>query len=734
MDENYEFEIIEKFGQYISSYDKTKLSPENLVKNSKNVYKDTNGNFVNRPGLKAYGPLDDTLAGVKSAFVWQSSLGLTFPLRVANGKLQVFSSISGSLTYYDLMTDATILSRYVFAPYYNTVLGKDLIVMIRGDSNLYSWSGGMGLLGSASNSIPWVTGVSVASGGPGSGSYHVGQILTVLGGHNDLQVQVTAINGSFAITDVSIYQYGSGYTTADGPYATTLISVGNGTGCTINITSFENNSITLSGSKTVAELGYDTSGNLVINGTTYGYGLISGNTFISVDSNPSLEPVNSVIIQPVITTSNTPDPNFTNDFIRVLQTQLFVGSYTSNKIWISADGTTVGGDFTHFTNSNDLVPGDADFAILDSPPTGMIARSGSMYISGGISDWYQVTPNTPLPVSLATGVGSNRQYVITEVVKLPGTGLSGALAHEFITIVGNNIVYISQDNQLRTIGSFRNIFDTKFPVLSQLVREDLLNENFTGGHIFASGDFIYITAPLNSRHWMFQTRESISEEGNITAERIWHPPQISGISRFEVINGILYGNSNINPMLYQIWDTEQWYDDAPDGSQLPYECVAAFAYMHLSNKGGKSYRRQGKIDFDKIYIEGYIGTGTPLYGKVYFDYQGSTDIQMFFINSPATPGIPVQPLPVKNVKTYTYLDAPSLAQDILADNPIGTGLAISPNAQDYLPKFRAIRKVKPTDSYEFAIEIFSYDIGARFEISAYGPNMKLSDRIARELL
>jgi hypothetical protein len=320
------------------------------------------------------------------------------------------------------------------------------------------------------------------------------------------------------------------------------------------------------------------------------------------------------------------------------------------------------------------------------------------------------------------------------VEKLPVSALSGALSHEFITIVGNNIVYLAQDNQLRTIGTFRNIFDIKFPDFSQVVKDEFTEEDFTGGHIFANGDFIYVTAPLNSRHWMYETRESVDEQGNIRADRIWHAPQVSGISRFAIISGILYGHSNQNPMLYQIWDTEQWHDDSGDGTSLPYECVVAMSYMHLSNKGGKSFRRQGKIVFDKVYIEGYIAPGTPLYGKVLFDYQGATDIQILHINSPAIPNIPVQPSPVKDVKRYTYLDAPNLEQDILADNPIGTGITVSANAQDYLPKFRAIRKVKPTDCYEFGIEVYSYDIDARWEIIAIGADIRESQRIARELL
>ena len=95
--DNYEFELIgtDKFPflGYNSAHDKTTISPQYAVRGSKNMYLKTSKNWANRPGLKAYGVNDSTLAGVTSSWEWNTSLGKCLALRVANNKLQVLSCL-----------------------------------------------------------------------------------------------------------------------------------------------------------------------------------------------------------------------------------------------------------------------------------------------------------------------------------------------------------------------------------------------------------------------------------------------------------------------------------------------------------------------------------------------------------------------------------------------------------------------------------------------------------------
>src|SRR5690606_35966400 len=105
-----------------------------------------------------------------------------------------------------------------------------------------------------------------------------------------------------------------------------------------------------------------------------------------------------------------PTDGFISDFVLTITNQLLVGSHTSKVIYLSADI-----DYLDFSNSGSLVYGDPDFAILDEFPIGGIVAKNSAYISAGPSNWYIVTPNTPLPIS--TTIGSTTSFVITEVEK-----------------------------------------------------------------------------------------------------------------------------------------------------------------------------------------------------------------------------------------------------------------------------------------------------------------------------
>ncbi len=299
------------------------------------------------------------------------------------------------------------------------------------------------------------------------------------------------------------------------------------------------------------------------------------------------------------------------------------------------------------------------------------------------------------------------------------------MSQEFIDQNGPYIVWLGQDHQLHILGATKDLFlSNKAPLLSQPVYDELKDVDFTGGALRYMDEYIYITAPLIATHYIYQEREFVDETGTVRTEKIWNPPQISGISRFANITGVTYGHSNLHPMIYQIWDTDQWSDDSETGFQLPYQCVMAIAYGHTPART-KGELRANSGRFDKVYYEGYMARGTPLYANIMLEYQGSHDIQVQTINSVTKPAV-----------LYSYQTAPSLAQEILSDNPLGDGIHPSVNEQDYLPKFRAIRKikVKGNNVYEYSIEIYSYDLDARWEIITAGTNMVISPEVARELL
>lgn len=602
--DNFEQNIISTFHGYVSSVDPTKVKANVLVRGSVNVYKKISGNIANRPGKKQYDPLDDTIAGVDSAYVWNTSLGVTFPLRVSNSKFQFYSTISGTGTWYDLQTSLT-LSRYVFETVWDNTLKKDFLVFVRGDSNLFRWDGGV---------AKFVSGIN-------------------------------------------------------------------------------NTSITLD--RTAATAGFPTSGGTVkINGNSYTYTGVSGSTLTGVTGDPSAEPVDSIVILQVVTNANTPASGFNNDFIKVNKNQLGVGSYTSRVFYISKN-TSV----TDYSQSTPRIPGDGELLTLDNTLKGVTVKDGNFWISAGSSDWYEQSFN-----QITVGTTLTEQ---TKVDKKPTPVLGAAYAHEFIEVINNTIHYLSQDQQLRTIGLYRNLNQPAYPTLSQEIFTELQEENFTLGQLKAIGDFIYLIAPNSGKVYLHQTRSSVSIEGNVVSERLWHAPFVWGISRIFEINGDVVGFSNSNPQMYYLWDTNQWHDDSPSGESLPYTSVMLLAYQNGN-------RRQGLINFDKIYYEGYIAGN--LYESVYYDYQGSTNFLSSTINSAES-----------FATLYTGIIPPSLGDASLGDNPLGNGVSLSDSEQAMLPKFRAIICKDITNCFEFAPMVYSNEVDSRWEIVALGANISLAD-------
>ncbi len=229
-----------------------------------------------------------------------------------------------------------------------------------------------------------------------------------------------------------------------------------------------------------------------------------------------------------------------------------------------------------------------------------------------------------------------------------------------------------------------------------------------------SGESVYITAPLSGKLYIYQVRFKIDEVGNMGAERLWQPPFVVGCSSVAVIEGITYLYSNVNPQMYQLWDTEQYFDDGPvEGDELPYDCHMVFSYLSLS--------KTQQMNFDKEYFEGYMTRGSEVYCSTYWEYQGAKGINVSTINKPTDPG-------KKLAKFYSGVDSINIGQSILADIEIGDGI-VPPVAESVpLPKFRALRRVPSKDVFEAALDIWSSGVDNQFGILLVGVNLQPATR------
>ena len=645
--DDFDQNIIDDVAGYNSSGDKTKLNPNLMIRGSKNVYKTIRGTVANRPGLKLRGSVDSTAAQVLSSFEWSTNVGTFRALRVCNNKLQVES---------DIVTTST-----------------------------YVW---YDLLETSTLASPAATLTRFVFDTWWDNDEKTDRLLMVRG-------------------DDKILHWSGGMALVDS--ATT-------------------DTITKQGTETWAELGFKLTDTVtgekkvIIDGREFTYtGGADTTTLTGVTaSSGTVESLTSgmVAIQSVMVGDNAPIDTYKADFIKVIQNQAWVGSYTSRVVYISADvssGGTLG--FLNYANSGTLVLGDPDGLILDNPAKGIGEKDGYVIVFAGDSDLLVITPNFSLPVS-QTAVpitGGSARNVIQKVEKKKLAGLTSCLGHEFIGNIGEYIVWLDQKNRLQALGTFANV-DTLKPVqLSLPVQKELSEDDFTNGHLRVIQDddaeTIYITAPNNARDWMYQIRNRIDDSGQIVSERLWQPPQIRGISRFAVIEGIIYGHSNAYPQLYQVWDTGQFSDDHPSGEQMPYVSRVFFAYnSHKSRYTLKS--------FTQLFFEGYMLEGTQLDGKIYYDYQGATDTRDIQISSDT-----------EGAEFWLGNYPPSLGDASLGDNPLGNGIIPEGGNQELVPKFRAICDVDKIDCFEYAIELFSTETDARWELLCFGTNTTLSPNV-----
>lgn len=620
--DNFDVSLISKFKNYVSSIDPTNADPRVLVRGSMNVYKKVTGTIANRPGQKLYDATTDaTVAKINSGTVWNTSLGKTFPIRIANSLLQFYSTISGTGAWYTLLSSLTT-TQWVFDTWWDNTNKKDTLLFVGGDTNTYEWAGGVGLF------------VSYAA-----------------------------------------------------------------------------NVITLDRNTTTA--GFATSGTVTINGITYTYTGITGSTLTGT-SDASAAVANQVAYSTVITNATTPIAGFTNDFIKVVNNQLYSGSYTSQLIYISKNTS-----YTDHTHSTPRITGEGDTVILDAPGKGIGVRSGLAHIFYGTSHLAIISFNQITVGSTLTEQTLSQKIYLGENV--------AAQTHDFIDTLSENLIYLDQANQLRSFGSFRNLFTAKAVLLSQAIQEEIAQDTFTGGQLKIvtdrRGDLVYINSPVSGRTYVYQEIGTLDATGNVISERSWQPPMLWNITRVFAIAGRTVGFSNANPQIYYLWDTNQYHDDSPSGN-LPYQSIALFSYQN----GG---RRQGKINFDKIYWEGYMTPNSYVYGGVYYDYQGSTSMLSPIINDNTS--LLTSNAPFNGI-LYSGVTPPSLGDASLGDNPLGDGLNVLPDDQSLVPKFRCITGVSQIDVFEFAIMIYSSNINSRWELLAFGVDVSLSTVQAVEII
>ncbi len=430
------------------------------------------------------------------------------------------------------------------------------------------------------------------------------------------------------------------------------------------------------------------SGSVVINGTTYAYTGSGGSTLTGVSPNPTGEANGSAVLEAVVTNATTPTSTFLSDFLKVINNQVYLGSYTSLNIFMSQNT-----NYTNYVVPTPQLDGSPGLFIMPGTAKGIGVRQGNAFVGAGSDKW----------VEISFQLVSNNNIITrnNSIDYKPVARLQAPYAHEFIDSVGDTIVYLAQDQQVRALGDFNNLFVAGYPSYSQEIATELMQETFTGGGLKCIGEFIYLSAPNSGKVYLRQERTRVDINGNIVAERLWHSPFIWNATFIDQIDGDVVAFSNANPQIYDVWDTGQWHDDSPSDEHLPYTSIAAFSYRG-------EQRRQGLWSFDKQYTEGYITSGTPLYLTMNYNFNGSTNQLTQPVNSDSNPAF-----------IFT-VDSDSLGDHSLGDESLGSGGDESTN--DSLAKFKVINSLSIINCFEWQPIYYSDTTDAQWELLALATN------------
>lgn len=401
-----------------------------------------------------------------------------------------------------------------------------------------------------------------------------------------------------------------------------------------------------------------------------------------------------ILIQKIVTQSNKPAADRTNDTIFVFENQLCLGSFDDNEIYISQND-----DYDDFAYSTPRIAGEGGLLTLDAPSSGIKAAGKILILFSGRSsvfraEYTEITVSTTLTETL-------------RVKRLDAGVDQGAFSPDTITQISNAIVYLSNEPALRIIENPDNIGGINPKTLSNPIKPDFDAEDFTSAQLTWYKNAIHLSSPVNSRLYILE----FVEDADGKVRRFWQPPQILPIRSFSIYNGLLYAGSNSVAETYNLFAEDTYSDINSSDEKIPIQAIAAFSYQSFG-------KRSNLKDFDEYAVEGEISPQTnDLKLTLNYDYGGFTQSVEKIIDGTDS-----------DILAQTLLAA-SLGQQSLAQNPLGGNL----DAPTDTSKFRVIFEIAKEAFHEIQ-PIFSTNAEDRFwSIISQGANVKLSRRIATQI-
>lgn len=409
----------------------------------------------------------------------------------------------------------------------------------------------------------------------------------------------------------------------------------------------------------------------------------TGSTFETVEDPTAFTfDTDSVVVQAVRTNATTPAAGFINDLIKVLENHVYVGSHSSQVVYMSKSTS-----FVDFTFSSPRLATDGWQFVLDDVMIGFetnIASGGeeSMVFFAG-SDWMYRVELVDIADSSISQIAKIRPVVVSSG--------QGAVSQELICKVKNSILYLNGFNELLDFGSVENIATVQQTPISDPIKPDFLAADFTGGCIRFWRNNLAITAAASGRMFILAFREG--EQG---VRRFWQPPQLLPVGPMSDYRGELIGHSSAQRESYTLFT----------GTNDNGKPIAFKAYFAYQNFGG----REKLKEFIKYFSELYLTSNTTVQHSLVFEYLGAKTVRTNQYSGSEAAFL------------FTPNPAASLGTTSLGTSPLGAPLGVVPN----FLKYRRFKKDAAIDFFEMQSRYEADEIDAQFQILCHGPEVGVS--------
>ena len=371
------------------------------------------------------------------------------------------------------------------------------------------------------------------------------------------------------------------------------------------------------------------------------------------------------------------------DFIEVLNNQVYVAANDSRYVFFSDQNS-----ITDYSPSSPRIPGEGGTITVDGAVVGLVPfddqknQSSAMFITAGKDYWYQVTFAT----SESGSTNSTKETFL--IKRLPTAPRMAAQSQELIAKIGNEIVFVSNEPALVSLGNVQDQETPKFRYLSDEIKSDFDDYVFTNGHLKYHKRLLHLCLPSEGLDHPYNVKEGF-----------WEPPQVLPVRRFAIIGGNSYIHSASVPETYKLFDGH-------DDNDNPIDAKAYFNYRHFGDRFG--YKR-----FDEFGTEGYISPNTTLTLVLKYEFGGFESIQNFAISGSNSAII-----------FQTQADG-SLGKHPIGSQPIGSVT----DTIDDLGKFRIINTTTDINFFEYQVGYETNEVDYQWKIASFAPKLYMSNDI-----